>query len=438
MTRIVSLTVLVVALVGCGGPAPRTQTVDTGRLGVTRDERPTLAQIDQRCFAFADRYAVVLSSVVEDICRDEPDLRRRREAHRLRVGGISGVYDVATGSDPFSKLLDLILVVTLQSRRWIDEEAAITTFGPEKGKQVAVALRRLRLEVWELAAAALTPAQLQELDGLITTWRRANPDVSGLTFVRFDDVSASRGKALAQEVREGGGLFAPVDRAVDVAEQGRQLGERLFWLSKRAPALVQYQVELAADDVFLRPEVQNVTATVTGLPAFIVAQRQAVIADLTTMTAQVGPLLNQVQGLITGTAPVVGDVRAATALVAETAAAAERLVKLLAPPPPAPGAPPAKAFDIAEYHAALREAGATLSEANKSLTAVHSLLGGSVLTERLKEFNGAATERLEDATKRIDDVSEKLFWRALGFVAAVLIMLAGYRWFLSRLRRSAP
>lgn len=424
---------LCAVLSGCGSSerAQRQETRTLAGSATAAAPRPTLGEIDQRCYAFADRYAVVLASAVEDICRDEPDLRRRREAHLLRVGGVSGIYDVATGRDPFTKLLDLTLVVTLQSRRWIDELEAERAFGPEKGRTIALALRRLRVEVWELAAQALTPEQLQELDSLISTWRRDNPTVDGLTFVRFDDVGASRGRALADEVRGGGGLFAPVDRAVDVAEQTRQLGERLFWLSKRSPTLLTWQFELAADDLLLRPEVAKVSDTVTGLPAFFVGQREAALRDLATVSDRVGSLLDRTQGLVTGVTPVVGDVRAATASVAETAAAAERLVHLLAPPPGSTSKP----FDVTEYTAALTQANVTLTEANTTLNSVNGLLSGGALSARLQEFNSAATDRLDHVTKRVDEVSWFLVWRGIALMASFFVLLGAYRWWAARWMR---
>lgn len=425
-------------LAGCGAGA-RVETPRTTQLAANRTERPTQAEMDQRLYAYADRYAVVLGSAIEDITRDEPDLRRRREAHLLRLNGVSGVYDVVTGRDPFTKLLDLTLVVTLQSRRWIDECVAQERFGRDNGRVVETALRRLRLDIWALAAQELTPEQLQELDGLITTWRRANPTVDGLTFVRFDDVGASRGRALTEEVRDGGGLFAPVDRAVDVAEQSRQLGERLFWLSKRSPSLVTWQLELAADDMLLRPEIGQVTQTIIGMPGIITEQRRAALQDLETVSRQVSPLLDRVLATISGVAPVVGDVRATMTTVAEVTATSERLAKLLIPLAAKPGDPgaPAKPFDIAEYTAAITQVNRTLTEANTALNSVQGMLSGNALTARLQEFNGAATERVEQVTRRVDEVSWFLIWRGIGLIAVFFVMLGTYRWWIHRLEKSS-
>ena len=120
------------AFTGCA-TATRETPRESRTLGAATSGRPTLAELDQQCYAFADRYAVAMSAAVEALTRDEPDVRRIRAAHRLRASGIAGMFDIATGREPFAKAMDLVLVVTLQSRLWIDELGAEKTFGPEKG-----------------------------------------------------------------------------------------------------------------------------------------------------------------------------------------------------------------------------------------------------------------------------------------------------------------
>lgn len=414
-SRLVASGLALLALAGCGARPAQGEAPVLSAPAAPAAGGPTLSELDQRCMAFADRYATLMAGAVDGTLSGDADPLRRREAHRLRAEGVAGIYDIATGTDPFSKLLDEVLLVTLQSRIWIDELTAERAFG-ERSAPLVRTLRRLRVEVWEIAAQALTPEQMQELDALITSWRRRNPEARRVEFLRLDDVGASRGCSLANEVREGGGLFAPVDRAVDVAERTRQLGERLFWLSKRAPSQLSWQLELAIDDALLRPEVRSASQVVAGLPALVASERAAVLAGIGELSGRLAPLA--------------ADARATCASLAEVAATAERLAALFVPAAGSASAAGAKPFDVAEYGAVLAEANRTLREANQALGTVHGMLGSGELSQRLQEFNGAARERVD----HVADIVTGLMWRALGLMVAFFVLLGAYRWWTARLK----
>jgi hypothetical protein len=399
-------------LAGCVGGGAR----DQAPIGPTAagTAKPSADELDQRILAFADRYAVVLRAAVDEVCAATGDLALRREAHRLRAEGVMGVWDIATGPDSHGKILDLVLVVTLQSRIWIDEGTADTLYGPA-GAVLEGALRQLRLDAWELAAQALTQPQLQELDNLILTWRSEHPGVRAVSFVRFDEAGAARGRALAAAVREGDGLLAPVDRAVDEAARARVMGERLFWLAKRGPLLLQWQSELAFDDLLLRPEVAEARSLAVGLPELVARERAAV--------------LDGVARVLDGSQGVVRDGRATAEAVAATAASVERILALLAPALGGAADPAAKPFDIAEYAAALREAGALAQHGNEALGTVSRILGSNDLPARLDEVNRAASERVDHASQRAHQLMLAGFLYALGLLAALVLgLLALRRW----------
>ena len=47
----------------------------------------------------------------------------------MKLVQVRSVLDIVTNADPFTQLLDLTLVVTLQSQKWIDEDLAEECFG---------------------------------------------------------------------------------------------------------------------------------------------------------------------------------------------------------------------------------------------------------------------------------------------------------------------
>ena len=84
--------------------------------------RVTAADLDKAAYAFADRYTTQLVAATDAILRDNLSAEQRRAAHQVKLVSVSGIYDIVTNADPFSKLMDLLMVVTLQSYRWIDED----------------------------------------------------------------------------------------------------------------------------------------------------------------------------------------------------------------------------------------------------------------------------------------------------------------------------
>ena len=97
--------------------------------------------------------------------RDNPAQEQRRLAHQVKLVSVSGVYDIVTNAEPFAKLMDLLMVVTLQSYRWIDEDAAERTFGA-RSQSLIQAMRTLRVDLWGVAGRVLRAEQLQQLDAL--------------------------------------------------------------------------------------------------------------------------------------------------------------------------------------------------------------------------------------------------------------------------------
>ena len=89
---------------------------------------------------FADRYMTYIVSAAEQIEKNNPNAQQRRLAHRTKLVQISAIYDIVTNPDPFTQLLDLTLVVSLQARKWIDDDLAESWFGP-RGKFLVAALR---------------------------------------------------------------------------------------------------------------------------------------------------------------------------------------------------------------------------------------------------------------------------------------------------------
>jgi hypothetical protein len=77
----------------------------------------TAAELDKAAYAFADRYTTQLVAATDSVLKGNPSAEQRRAAHAVKLVSVSGIYDIVTNADAASKLMDLLMVVTLQSYR---------------------------------------------------------------------------------------------------------------------------------------------------------------------------------------------------------------------------------------------------------------------------------------------------------------------------------
>jgi hypothetical protein len=173
---------------GCAALPPAAPKPLPGKL-VAGDDGKAIApaNLDELTRAFADRYVGLLSSTCDALKKDNPDPVQRRESQELMLNCATNVYDIASNADAFTRMLDLVVVTTLVSQVWIDDDRAGEVFGGRAAVLVR-ALHHGRVEAWELAAQVLRPDQLDLLDYLIWDWRRHNPDMVRASFVRFSSV----------------------------------------------------------------------------------------------------------------------------------------------------------------------------------------------------------------------------------------------------------
>ncbi len=113
--------------------------------GAEAGDQVTTAELDELTRAFADRYVGLLYSVCDALKENNPDPAQRRAAQMLLVDNASNVYDIVSNADPFTRVLDLVVVTTLVSQEWNDDGRAMAVFG-DRGQTLADALSQARAE----------------------------------------------------------------------------------------------------------------------------------------------------------------------------------------------------------------------------------------------------------------------------------------------------
>ncbi len=422
----------------------------------------TPEELDGMIFAYADSYMTQMVSATRDLVSQSASSEQRRNAMLLRVGSTNSIYDIATNPDPFTKLLDMLLVVTLQSYVWIDEDRAEKMFG--SSAQILInAMHQNRLEIWKLATRVMTAEQLYTLDWLIMDWRRQNPDIKFVVFTRFTDVSASRGKSLVSDVKIGTGLLAPVDEAKKVLDETRLLAERSFFYAKRAPLLYSWQAESLTDNMLAKPEIaellnginrsakaiERVSLVMEKIPQQIREERNFISAELDKRESSLSKLLAEVRQTLGETEHLVLTVNdlsgSGESLLQELRATSDSLNSTLktfdgvmnnhfaAKPGEPKSEEKSKPFDINEYTQALVEIDNAAVELTNLMSTSGDMIQSDRMTRRIEQLNNAAKDRVDHATQQSEIILKSIFIYATLTLILIFLLFISYRFICKRI-----
>jgi hypothetical protein len=239
---------------GCSSPQRKSEFGAASTM--LRDQRITRRELEGLSNDFADKYFNYILDASEAVMHGNEDLQQRRVMNGMRLLAVSSMYDIATSPDTLMQLVNQMVVVTLQNYYWVDSGRAKWMWG-DRSQRLVENLRRAREDVWDNAARVFTDEQIEELDLLIATWWSRRGGSQFVSYVRVGDVMAERGREMIETVRGGGGLFDPIDRATDVAEDTRLSVERTFFWAKRVPLFANWQADALMYDVLVTPEVQK-------------------------------------------------------------------------------------------------------------------------------------------------------------------------------------
>ncbi len=394
------------------------------------------AELDKAAYAFADRYTTQLVAATDAVLQGSPSAEQRRAAHAVKLVSVSGIYDIVTNADAASKLMDLLMVVTLQSYRWIDEDMAERTFG-KRGEPLMQAMRTLRVDIWSVAGRVLRPEQLQQLDALILDWRKRNPHVDILSYLRFDEVAGQRGGNPLDEIKASG-LFAEIASATKVADDARLLAERAFYQAKRMPFLMSWQMEALLDNALVKPEVaqslntaetiaksvERVSFVAEKIPQQVAKEREAVTALIEDRNGRLAKLFGEVRSTtdsvhkVTETSErLAANLRDTAKGFTETTNAVDQLLAKHSGPPK----PDAKPFDIEPFMQ-------TSAHVNQTVAGLNTLLGSADALAAKKPWAAP----MQDAGTLLGEQIDRVFWRALLLIVAFFVLLLAYRWLTLR------
>ncbi len=372
-----------IALLVCDGfAAPTRKPVKhkPRQISVTDSNQIKSAELDELTRAFADRYVGLLYSACDALKKDNPDPVQRREAQVLMADCATNIYDIASNADAFTRMLDLVVVTTLVSQVWIDDDRVSQVF-PGREDLLIRALHHGRVEAWALAAQVLRPDQIDLLDYLLWDWRRHNPDMVKVSFVRFSNFAIGRGKSANSEVLAASGLYANVGQAGQAIAEARLLTERMFYMLKREPTLLRWQADTLKEDIFndLDDRIKQADATVANV--------RATVSEVNEMLKTADTLFTRFDAW---------DRWATTR-----------------------GSHP---FDIREYTEVVKELAVTAGKMNDVLKSSNELLGSSEWDRRIQQVSQLADERIKMAAEQSQRVVHDAFRRVYVAISILFVM----------------
>jgi hypothetical protein len=461
MRRLALLCTCIGALLAFGGCAALREFAaksSSGEMGVPGSAgKITPGELDELTRAFADRYVGLLSSTCDAIKKNNPDPVQRREAQELLLNCATNVYDIASNADSFTRMLDLVVVTTLVSQVWIDDDRAGDIFG-ERGEVLVRALHHGRVEAWALAAQVLRPDQLELLDYTMWDWRQHNPDMVHMPFVRFSNFAIGRGKSATAEVLAAGGFFGNVGKAGQSVDEARLLSERMFWQLKREGTLLRWQIEATKDDIIATPELSKYVNDITRLtdqaeqlPKNVATERQALLAAFDQRTRTIDATINRVRdALVEARGTATSAESAGKSLnqmftTADTLFGGRQSLNPTSSPSTQPlllsSSSPSHPFDVREYTQGVKELAAAIDQMNLMLKSSDELLASPQWDTRIHQLGDSADGRIKMAAEQSRIVTDRMFLQvyvALGLLFALLILYRLVVYFLTRRLKAVP
>jgi hypothetical protein len=239
------------------------------REGITVDP----VELQSQLIRFSDYYMDSVNSAVNKLRVGEDERLNRGAVLKRKISMADDILAIATGSNAYANLLDLIILVTL-NRINVENYWMPKRFG-ESAKPLLNAAQDSEREIWRIAATVLNQEQLDELRNGIELWRQQHPD--GRTPREIGALSFAGEIAKMQAVNRPDKSsvfnlliidpFAGLDPATSELANTRLFAERGLFLARHMPTLVRWEAELLALQTAEMPQVGQLLNATTQFAA---------------------------------------------------------------------------------------------------------------------------------------------------------------------------
>lgn len=205
---------------------------------------------------FSDTYTLAIGQEIDEYIRGEKDPGKRLAAETWKTLFSAAAMSIAAGRDPASNLLDMYVFMRLTSdatrRYWVPDVFGDGASGLNTAN--AKLLEEMKANLLEVSS----PAQKDELDAMIDSWRREHGDMIYVAGIRLRDLAEVRSR---REGIKGGPIpvLADMQKAVGEVDAAVEVAERMMFYLERLPGLVAMQTSLALAQAGAAPAVLSVT-----------------------------------------------------------------------------------------------------------------------------------------------------------------------------------
>ncbi len=365
--------------------------------GVTIDP----VELQSQLIRFSDHYLDATNLAIGRLrLIDEPG--SRGTLLRRRIALSDDVLAIATGSNAYANLLDMIILVRL-NRMNIEDYWMPKRFGDSAKPLLAAALDSEK-EIWRIAETTLRKEQMEELSNGIKAWRESHPDGQtphDIGSLGFATEIAKMNHANQPDKASVFNLlfidpFAGLDPATSELANTRLFAERGLFLARHMPTLVRWQTELFTVQTAEMPQVEKLLSSASqlsasaerfsqvseGLPALISSEREHIVQAIASQQPGLSKLAEQSEKALSA-GKQMSDASNSTLKTFQ-----EVLKQLQA----SPSDPNSEPFRIADYTAAAAQINASAEQ----------------LSKLLQTFNDTASpQRLDALSARLDLLSRQ-------------------------------
>ena len=312
-----------------------------------------------------------------------------------KIRNATTAWDLAFEQNPEVGILKLTAINAVSSR-YLSHRA-------EAHRAPSIAARQqLATASWQVADRHLSEDVRAELRILVETWPidDNSDDEFGVRLRQLGDqlVAGSNGRDSKSNLLAVISLdpFAGLDPAAKAIEASRRTAERALYLADKLPLLVSWQLEALCEDlarsptgVQMRGDATSIAHTLATLPDRMSAERQALVADLSSQEAKLATLAGEVRAAL--------DSGNATLQSAERLLIAFNVVAARFDKPDQPDASPSRPFDITEYERTATAIGIAAHRLDGVLGTAGTVAGSNALDLRITQLEQAGDRLVRNA-----------------------------------------
>lgn len=365
-------------------------------------EKTDPVELQSQLLRFSDHYLDTLNSGTAKLRNSDNQRPEARTLLRRRIAVINDVLSIATGSNTYANLLDMVILVNLNlsnanywmPKRYGDSALPLLSAGQDAEK-----------EIWRIAESALNTEQIQELRNGIEAWRsqhsegRAPRDIGGLGFAT--EIAKTKKTSQPGNTSVFNLLmidpFAGLDPTTMEIANTRLFAERGLFLTRHMPTLLRLEAEMLAIQSAEIPQIENLLANINQLstsverfsllseqfPSFFSSEREEIIKALDAQRPGLISLAEQTEKALSA-----GNYMSeATTATLKTF---QDVVKQLKEGPSDPNSEP---FRIEDYTAAAKQISTAVEHLSEFLAAFNNTISPErldVLSERMNLLNQQA------------------------------------------------